>query len=231
MVLKDRHTGILMQVMENIFYELIDPTENVPEADEIWEFRLKENKIVCDYCGNFLKRSPIDIYLKEKISKSFAPITVATSTKVGMIRKDVVTLIGLCLLEKAYHLGNVYGKDQKLSEEYISLVPKSEAYVRGEEESICKLCDKCGTILYFPLPQGKEYLTPDQVLNEELFPSYGMGIIVNENILRNIKKSGIKKIGIYSKLEIKEKAIDGNDLIFNNIDNALFNGDVPSYHK
>ena len=195
--------------INSVLYILSDTTQHVPEGDDAWILDLKNQGIICD-CWNFLKRQPIDIYLSEKIKKSFAPITYARGTKIGMIRNDVVSLIGYQLLENVYYIGSVFEKGGKRSDNYISLVPKAkEAYVRGGTESTCKKCDLCGTLLYFALPLGTEYITINQIQNNSLFPCYGITeIIVNEFIYKTLKQSGIKKIG-YKKLSIRENAIDG----------------------
>ena len=199
--------------MKKIFYHLSDPTQNVPEGDDNWIEQLKQNKIMCD-CWSIIKPSVIDVYLNSKIKKGFAPITAARGTKIGMLRKDIINLIGISNLEKIYFIGKVYDVNKNQSEEYISLVPKTFIYVRGGEESTCRICEKCRTVLYFPLPLTNWYLIEKDIPNKVVFPSNMIsGIIVNEIIYRAIKKSGIKKTG-YEKLLIKEKAIDGCDSYF-----------------
>ena len=197
--------------MQNFLYQLSDPTQNVPEADFKWIASLKEQDIMCD-CLNIKRRSAIDVYLNEKIKKSFAPITFADGTRVGMVKKDIISIIGLSLFEKVYFIGKVYDINHNLSEDYVSLVPKiNPVYIRGGKESTCSICDKCGVVLYFPLPLGQEYLVKNQIPNYVLFPSnFISGIIVNEDIYKTVKQSEIKKIG-YQKLPIKENAIDGYD--------------------
>jgi len=211
--------------MNNIFYLLSDPTQNVPEGDKSWISSLKENETVCSECGNFLKRHIIDIFLNEKIRKNDAPITYARGTNIGMIRFDIVSIIGIHLLEEVYHVGKVFEPGNKISDTYISLVPKEKGtFIRGGTESKCRSCEKCGTILYFPLPFGKWYLTKESITNDLLFPSYFMSDpIVHENIFNILKKSGIKKIG-KEKLLVKENAVDGYDVFFEAFYN---NGNIP----
>ena len=57
--------------MEKIFYQISDPTQNVPEGDDNWIEQLKQEKIVCE-CGSIIKHKAIDVFLNEKIKKSFA---------------------------------------------------------------------------------------------------------------------------------------------------------------
>ncbi len=56
--------------MEKIFYQISDPTQNVPEGDDSWIAQLKQENIMCD-CGNVIKHTAIDVFLNEKIKKKF----------------------------------------------------------------------------------------------------------------------------------------------------------------
>ena len=86
-------------------------------------------------------------------------------------------------------------------------------FVRGGKESTCKICDKCGAVLYFPLPLNSWYIVEKSIPNPTLFPSALTGVIINDEICKQIKKSGIKRIG-YEKLPVLKKAIDGCDNYF-----------------
>ena len=48
--------------MEKIFYQISDPTQNVPEGDDNWIEQLKQEKIVCE-CGSIIKHTAIDVFL------------------------------------------------------------------------------------------------------------------------------------------------------------------------
>ena len=48
--------------MEKIFYQISDPTQNVPEGDDSWIDQLKQENIMCD-CGNIIKNKAIDVFL------------------------------------------------------------------------------------------------------------------------------------------------------------------------
>lgn len=193
--------------MEKVFYQISDPTQNVPEGDDNWIEQLKQEKIVCE-CWSIIKHTAIDVFLNEKIKKSFAPITYARGTFIGMLRKDIVVLLGLQNVENVYFVGKVYDVNERVSEEYISVVPKVSTFVRGGKESTCKICDKCGAVLYFPLPLNSWYVVDKSIPNPILFPSALTGVIVNDEICEQIKKSGIKRIG-YEKLPVLKEAIDG----------------------
>lgn len=52
-----------------MFYQLSDPTQNVPEGYEGWIEQLKQEKIICD-CWNIIKHKPIEVFLNEIIKKS-----------------------------------------------------------------------------------------------------------------------------------------------------------------
>ena len=93
--------------MEKVFYQISDPTQNVPEGDDNWIEQLKQEKIVCE-CGSIIKHTAIDVFLNEKIKKSFAPITYARGTFIGMLRKDIVVLLGLQNVENVYFVRMVY---------------------------------------------------------------------------------------------------------------------------
>lgn len=195
--------------MEKVFYQISDPTQNAPEGDNSWIEKLKQEKIICD-CWNNIKHKSIDVFLNSKIKKSFAPITYAKGTFIGMLHKDIVSLLGLQNIENVYFIGKVYDVNKSVSEEYISVVPKVETFVRGGKESTCKICDKCGAVLYFPLPLNSWYIVDKSIPNPILFPSALTGIIVNDDIFKQIKKSGIKKIG-YEKLPVLKEAVDDCD--------------------
>ncbi|WP_221620736.1 hypothetical protein, partial [Tannerella forsythia] len=77
-------------------------------------------------------------------------------------------------------------------------------YVRGGKESNCRICDKCGAVLYFPLPLNSWYLVDKSIPNPILFLSALTGIIVNDEIYQKVKKSGIKRIG-YEKLSVLQE--------------------------
>ena len=185
-----------------LFYELVDSTQNVPEASDEWITELKAKGIMCE-CWRIIQPQPLDVYLGEKIKKSFAPITYATGTAVRMIRTDIIEMIGQNLFEEVFYLGHVFEKRGKLVENYVSLVQKKTSYIWGGAESTRNRCEKCGVLLYFALPLGSEYLAEDQVQNDFLFPDYFAGIIVNENIYQQINSSGLKKIGI-TKLPVRK---------------------------
>ena len=87
--------------MEKIFYQISDPTQNVPEGDDSWIAQLKQENIMCD-CGNIIKHTAIDVFLNEKIKKSFAPITYARGTFIGMLHKDIVSLLGIQNIENVF---------------------------------------------------------------------------------------------------------------------------------
>lgn len=200
--------------MKNIIYQIGDSSQNVPEGDDNWISGLLQTRTMC-ICKNLLIRKPIDIYLNEKIKKSFAPITYARGTSILMMRKDVVDIIGSNFIIDTFYIGKVYDKDQKLSEEYISLVSqKEEAYIRGEHESTCRICSECGSLLYFPLPLNSWYLLKKDVQNNNVFSSKLYSIIVSETIYKKISESKIKKIGV-DKIPIIERALDGYDDLFN----------------
>lgn len=59
---------------KKVFYQLSDPTQNVPEGDDGWIEQLKQEKTICD-CWNIIKHKSIDVFLNETIKKSFAPIS------------------------------------------------------------------------------------------------------------------------------------------------------------
>ena len=52
-------------MMEKIFYQISDPTQNVPEGDDSWIDQLKQENIMCD-CGNIIKHTAIDVFLNKK---------------------------------------------------------------------------------------------------------------------------------------------------------------------
>lgn len=87
--------------MEKVFYQISDPTQNVPEGDDSWIDQLKQENIMCD-CGNIIKHTAIDVFLNEKIKKSFAPITYARGTFIGMLHKDIVSLLGFQNIKNVY---------------------------------------------------------------------------------------------------------------------------------
>ena len=151
--------------------------------------------------------------LNEKIKKSFAPITYARGTFIGMLHKDIVSLLGIQNIENVYFVGKVYDVNKTVSKEYISVVPKFRIYIRGGKESTCNICEKCGVVLYFPLPLNSWYIVDKSIPNLTFFPSALTGIIVNDEILKQIKKSGIKRIG-YEKLPVLKEAIDGHNSCF-----------------
>ena len=198
--------------MEKIFYQISDPTQNVPEGDDSWIDQLKQENIMCD-CGNIIKHTAIDVFLNEKIKKSFAPITYSRGTFIGMLHKDIVSLLGIQNIENVYFVGKVYDVNKTVSKEYISVVPKFRIYIRGGKESTCSICEKCGVVLYFPLPLNSWYIVDKSIPNLTFFPSALTGIIVNDEILKQIKKSGIKRIG-YEKLPVLKEAIDGHNSCF-----------------
>ncbi|WP_221620745.1 hypothetical protein, partial [Tannerella forsythia] len=129
-----------------MFYQLSDPTQNVPEGYEGWIEQLKQEKIICD-CWNIIKHKPIDVFLNEIIKKSFAPISYVRGTFIGMLRKDIVSLFGLQNIENVYYAGKVYDINKNLSKEYISVVPKGSTYVVVPYK--INLCHK----IYFMLPE------------------------------------------------------------------------------
>ncbi len=198
--------------MKKVYYQISDPSQNIPEGCQNWIKQLKHNKTMCD-CLTIIKPIEVDVYLNSKIKKGFAPITFARGTGIWILRKDLVLVLGLDNIEKVYYIGKVYDVNKNISEEYISIVPKVEIFIRGGKESTCNICDKCGTILYFPLPIDNWYLADKNIPNFSLFPSGLAGIIVNDEIFKKLKKSGIKKIG-YEKLPVLEEAVDGNDSYF-----------------
>lgn len=198
--------------MEKVFYQISDLTQNVPEGDDSWIDQLKQENIMCD-CGNIIKHTAIDVFLNEKIKKSFAPITYARGTFIGMLHKDIVSLLGFQNIKNVYFVGKVYDVNKIVSKEYISVVPKVLTFVRGGKESTCRICDKCGAVLYFPLPLNSWYIVDKSIPNPTLFPSALAGIIVNGEIFKKIKKSGIKRIG-YEKLPVLKEAIDDCDDCF-----------------
>ena len=198
--------------MEKVFYQISDSTQNAPEGDDSWIEQLKQEKIMCD-CWNIIKHTAIDVFLNEKIKKSFAPIPYARGTFIGMLHKDIVSLLGLQNIENVYFVGKVYDVNKSVSKEYISVVPKVSTFVRGDKESTCKICDKCGAVLYFPLPLNSWYIVDKSIPNPTLFPSTLTGIIVNDEIFKQIKKSGIKRIG-YKKLPVLKEAVDDCDNYF-----------------
>lgn len=198
--------------MEKVFYQISDPTQNVPEGDDNWIEQLKQERIVCE-CGNIIKHTAIDVFLSETIKKSFAPITYARGTFIGMLREDIVALLGLQNIENVYFVGKVYDENKSVSKEYVSVVPKVSTFVRGGKESTCKICDKCGAVLYFPLPLNSWYVVDKSIPNPTLFPSALTGVIINDEIYKQVKKSGIKRIG-YDKLPVLKEAIDGCNNFF-----------------
>ena len=90
---------------------------------------------MCD-CGNIIKHTAIDVFLNEKIKKSFAPITYARGTFIGMLHKDIVSLLGIQNIENVYFVGKVYDVNKTVSKEYISVVPKFRIYIRGGKDSL-----------------------------------------------------------------------------------------------
>ena len=68
--------------------------------------------------------------------------------------------------------------------------------------------------MYFPLPLNNWYILKNDISNLPLFPSTLYGIIIDELKYKELKLSGIKKIG-YDKLKVLNKAIDGYDSLFN----------------
>ncbi|UTC64319.1 hypothetical protein E4O00_10915 [Treponema sp. OMZ 788] len=197
---------------KKLFYQLSDHTQNVPEGDDGWIEQLKQEKTICD-CWNIIKHKSIDVFLNETIKKSFAPISYVRGTFIGILREDIVLLLGLQNIENVYYAGKVYDINKDLSKEYISVVPKVSTFVRGGKDSNCRICDKCGAVLYFPLPLNSWYLVDKSIPNSILFPSALTGIIVNDEIYQKVKKSGIKRIG-YEKLPVLQEAVDDYDNYF-----------------
>lgn len=177
-----------------------------------WIEQLKQEKTICD-CWNIIKHKSIDVFLNETIKKSFAPISYVRGTFIGILREDIVLLLGLQNIENVYYAGKVYDINKDLSKEYISVVPKVSTFVRGGKDSNCRICDKCGAVLYFPLPLNSWYLVDKSIPNSILFPSALTGIIVNDEIYQKVKKSGIKRIG-YEKLPVLQEAVDDYDNYF-----------------
>ena len=164
--------------MEKMFYLISDPSQNIPEADNNWIEDLKNKEIICS-CGNVISSSPIDIYLSEKFRKNFAPLTAVIGANIQMLRKDLMSILGINNIEKMFFIGDV-----------------------------------CGRVMYFPLPLNNWYILKNDIPNLLLFPSTLNGIIIDELKYKELKLSGIKKIG-YDKLKVLNKAIDGYDSFFN----------------
>lgn len=199
--------------MEKIFYLISDPSQNIPEADNNWIEELKNKEIICS-CGNVIPPSPIDIYLSEKFRKNFAPLTAVIGVNIQILRKDLMSILEINNIEKMFFIGDVYDVNKKKSEDYISMVPKKVVPIRGGKESSCKRCEQCGRVMYFPLPLNNWYILKNDIPNLPLFPSTLYGIIIDELKYKELKLSGIKKIG-YDKLKVLNKAIDGYDSFFN----------------
>lgn len=199
--------------MEDTFYQLSDPTQDSPEELQKWIEQLIQNGTICSQCNEVLTKTTIDAYLNEKVKKCFAPITYVRGTSIVLLRKDLISILGEKNLQKVYFIGKVYDVNQQLSTEYISLTPKFSIFVRGKRDSICRICEECGQILYFPLPLNFWYLVKNTIPNLPLFPSALSGIIVNEEIYKAIIQSKIKKIG-KEKLTILEKPLDDCDEFF-----------------
>lgn len=197
-------------MIKKVFYQLSDPTQNVPEGDDAWLEKIKKEEIICD-CWSIIKPKVIDVFLNDTIKKGFAPISYVRGTFIGMLHKDIVSLLGLQNIENIYYVGKIYDINKNLSKEYISVVPKVSVFVRGGKESNFRICEKCGAVSYFPLPLNSWYIIDKSIPNPILFPSALAGIIVNEEIYKKIKKSGIKRIG-YEKLPVLKEAIDGLSL-------------------
>ena len=131
-----------------------------------------------------------------------------------MLRKDLIPILEIKNIEKIFFIGDVYDVNKKKSEDYISMVPKKVVPIRGGKESSCKRCEQCGRVMYFPLPLNNWYILKNDIPNLPLFPSTLNGIIIDELKYKELKLSGIKKIG-YDKLKVLNKAIDGYDSFFN----------------
>lgn len=122
------------------------------------------------------------------------PLNIISGAGLGIIRVDLIAMIGLSVFEEFMYLGKIFYEDGTLIENYMTFCGKHKAFIRGEESSSFRKCEICGQSLYFPI--GSQYLTRPLPENTPIAESQLNQIILDEELYLRIKQRKWKKLNI-----------------------------------
>lgn len=107
-------------------------------------------------------------------------------------------------------LGNVFGPDGKLNEEWVTYRGRYSVVIRGENDITTRKCESCGRRFYGS--KGEQYLYPAPPSEANVFEYYGMGMVVTERIFNRLEIPPKSKIAV-TRLEVIDPPLDGLGLL------------------
>ena len=135
-----------------------------------------------------------------------APLNGIQGTGVGVIRKDFLAVLGDEVVRNYLMLGKVFDSFGKEQPSYATFLGKQKLYIRGNEDSTCRICEICGQTVYFPL--GPNYLMSNSLTGVPLYQSNMGQLIVDERLHQRIKQVEWKRVGS-RKLPVLNQPKDG----------------------
>lgn len=113
------------------------------------------------------------------------PLNFHFGSGVGVARKDFLFSLGKEEVERELCLGQVFGPEGQLLDDWVTFMGKHRIIVRGTKHAGARICEECGRQIYFAL--GRRYLYPRPPEGISIFDQGSSGLVVTEVLVGRVK--------------------------------------------
>lgn len=148
---------------------------------------------------------PINIVIQEDMPEN-TPLNFVSGSGLGIAKIDFLFLFGKNTILNHLYTGSIFNLKGLKLPNFVTFYGKYSIIVKGTKNVTYRKCELCGRILYFAM--GKKYLYPAPESNILIFDSGNGGLVIKEDLIKNIAKDQYSKLTI-SRLNVCKKPIQG----------------------
>ncbi len=121
----------------------------------------------------------VDVWLQERTPPD-RPLNFLMLGGVPLVHRELLSLLGEDNIERDLYVGRVFGRGDKLLEDWVTARGRRRVILRGVKEASYRLCPDCGRILYSS--HDDCYLFPAPPPETAIFESSLFGLVVTREI-------------------------------------------------
>lgn len=166
-----------------------------------------EKFAICSSChGPRGYHNPIHVRIEQK-KGVHKPLDTAVNRFPGLILRSLLETFDRSAVEQDLYLGNVFGPDNELLEQWATYHGRRRLIVRGTQDVACRVCEVCQQTLYYA--SGKRHLFPTPPEDTQIFESDLAGLIFREDAFRKLDFRAWRRKVYIDELPIADESLDG----------------------
>jgi hypothetical protein len=185
------------------YFRIAPSREALESTTDAWdELNARPDCKLCGFHSPF--KEPVRVELKYAHLKE--PLNNVGIVEVGIIRSDLLDLIGVDLFRDYFLLGDVYDTAKNLTARCLSYVGRRTIDIRGDTTSSFRWCQNCGNPVY--IPHGDRYLLESDVLEElPLYEGHPSVVIFRADVMARVTAAAPEFQ--FVELPIRDEPLDG----------------------